>query len=76
MAFSRIWSIGTPFVAAFDEAADLVECAENLAVSIPASNRLSFIHRPIVVDDTGLCGFLRPMNSLPLLALFLNESVK
>ena len=51
----------TPTFLAADAAAPLHECALNIAVSIPASFRVSFSHLAMVGDDTGLCGLLWDM---------------
>ena len=45
-----------PLNAALDDDADLVECAENILVSIPAAV-ISFLSQPAIVQETtGLCG--------------------
>ncbi len=46
--------MGTPSVAALDAAAPLVECAEKVDVSTPASSSCFLIHLAIVDPLTGL----------------------
>ena len=48
----------TPALAAADNAAALVECAEKDSVLISDNVRTDLTHRAIVDDDTGLCGFM------------------
>ncbi|KAK4004292.1 hypothetical protein OUZ56_006032 [Daphnia magna] len=52
----RIESIKIPDVAAPEAAAPLVEWAENIAMSIPASDKYSFIHLATVLPDTNPTG--------------------
>ena len=49
-----ISSRATPALAAADDAAALVECAEKDSVLIPDNVRTDLTHRAIVDDDTGL----------------------
>ena len=44
----------TPALAAVDDAAALVECAEKDCVLIPDNVRTDLTHRAVVDDDTGL----------------------
>ena len=45
-------------LAAADDAAALVECAEKDSVLISDNVRTDLTHQAIVDDDTGLCGFI------------------
>ena len=55
--------IGTPFVAAHEVLALLVECAENTSVSTPALWRMSLIQCTIVPGLACLNGFLDVRNT-------------
>ena len=50
------WKV-TPDMAAFEEEAPRVECAEKIDVSTPADRRMDFSHLAIVEDTTALWGF-------------------
>ena len=65
----------TPCPLAAETEADLVECAENLFMSIPDCNRISFTHLATVAEDTGLCGFLTDRSSGLLPSFFFSKMI-
>ena len=68
-------SLGKLLDSAFEAAADLVECAVNCCVSIPASFNVCLIQFEIVVFVAGECGLIVVRNNFDCSAVCLHCSV-
>ena len=53
-----------PTLAAAEEDTPLVECAENIAVSIPAAVNTALSQRATELEVTALCGLMKEVNNL------------
>ena len=62
-----------PILAAAEEDTPLVECAENIVVSIPAAVNTALSQRGTELEVTALYGLMKEINNLPWMGLILSS---